>query len=54
MDDYLRTPLSFQNYAIHPDGRFLMIQAAEAEEERLVFVQNWRAKVLEMFSEGGS
>ena len=54
MDDYRRLPGRFQNYAVHPDGRFLMIQAAEDEEERLVFVQNWRAKVLEMFSEGGS
>ena len=53
-DHYLRLPGRYQNYAIHPDGRFLMIQAEEAEEERLVFVQNWRAKVLEMFSEGGS
>ncbi len=53
-DDYLRLGGRFQNYAVHPDGRFLMIQAAEAEEERLVLVQNWRAKVLEMFSEGGS
>ncbi len=54
-DDYLRLRgrLRFQNYAVHPDGRFLMIQAAEDEEERLVLVQNWRAKVLEMFSEGG-
>ena len=50
--DYLRR--SSINYAIHPDGRFLMIQAAEDEEERLVFIQNWRAKVLAMFSEGGS
>ncbi len=54
VDDYLRTPTRRQTYAIHPDGRFLMIQATEAEEERLVLVQNWRAKVLEMFSEGGS
>ncbi len=54
VDDYLRIPMSYQNYTVHPDGRFLMIQAAEAEEERLVFIQNWRAKVLEMFSEGSS
>ncbi len=54
-DDYLRVPGRYQNYAVHPDGRFLMIQAVEEdEEERLVLVQNWRAKVLEMFSEGGS
>ena len=54
VDDYLRNGTSYQNYAIHPDGRFLMIQAVEDEEERLVFVQNWRAKVLAMFSEGNS
>ena len=54
VDDYLRVRSRYQNYTIHPDGRFLMIQAAEDEEERLVFIQNWRAKVLEMFSEGGS
>ena len=53
VDEYLRVTSRFQNYDIHPDGRFLMIQAAEAEE-RLVFIQNWRAKVLEMFSDGGS
>ncbi len=54
VDEYLRVATRFQNYDIHPDGRFLMIQAAEDEEERRVFIQNWRAKVLEMFSDGGS
>ena len=51
-DDYLRDA-GFQNYTVHPDGRFLMIQAVgEADEPRVVLIQNWRAKVLEMFSEG--
>ena len=50
---YTLGALLAQGYAIHPDGRFLMIQAAEDEEERLVFIQNWRAKAPELFSVGG-
>ena len=32
----------------------VMVQKANAEEERVILVQNWRAKVLAMFSEATS
>ncbi len=54
-DRFRRGPnLGIINYGVHPDGRFLMVEAAEDQEEKVILVQNWRAKVLEMFSEGGS
>ena len=38
------------NYSALADGRFLMIEPAEDQEEKVILVQNWRAKVLEAFS----
>ena len=37
------------NYDVHPDGRFLMIEPVEQTEERLVYIENWRAKVVATF-----
>ena len=41
------------SYTLHPDGRFLMIEPMAETEVRLIFVENWRAKVQEMFSDEG-
>ena len=48
-------PRGFVSYALHPNGRFLMIQSAEDREQSLVLVLNWRAKVTQAFaSDGGA
>ncbi len=49
-DVYMRHPFTgFPNYnPTHPDGRFLMLRAPRAESQRVVYIQNWRAKVMEM------
>ena len=40
-DRFARTPLRIPNYDVSPDGRFLMIRAADNREGGLIVVLNW-------------
>jgi Tol biopolymer transport system component len=42
-----------QNYSVHLDGRFLMIESADSVGVSLVLVENWRAKLVQAFAQGG-
>jgi hypothetical protein len=37
----------------HPNGRLLMIERVQGDEQSLVLVQNWRAKVARAFAPDG-
>ena len=41
----------FTNYAVHPDGRFLFMRDVDDRDDRVVYIQNWRAKVEALFAE---
>ena len=52
-DRFLRygARFGYVDYAVLPDGRFLMIQPAGDERTgEMVLVQNWRAKLERMFA----
>ena len=54
-DRFQRSPFpGITNWALHPDGRFLFLESVEDDPGgKLVYVQNWGAKVESVFSELG-